>query len=286
MPETPRCDYYVYLHMRPDGVVFYVGKGRGKRATSTKNRNPHWVSVVAKHGGFTVEIAANGLLEKDAIETEAGLIADYRKLGSLTNILDRGDIAPSSNPEVAKRIALALTGIKRSEETKAKMKALVRTPEWRKNMSEAAKGKILSEETRKKIAAAGTNRKASEETKCLMSEKAKLRSVSHLHTPESKKLAEDRHAFRGKKRPEHSECMKARGVFKGENNPFFGKGHLQLGAENRQAKAVNGVHAEFGVAQWETLASAAKYLGVTTQAISQAMRNNGRSKGWRLEIAS
>lgn len=286
MTEAPRCDYYVYLHTRPDGVVFYVGKGRVKRAWSTRNRNPHWVAVVAKHGGFKVEISAQGLSEKAAIEAEAKLIAYHRKLGVLTNILDRGDIAPSSHPEVAKKIALSLTGIKRSEETKAKLKAVVRTQEWRRNMSEAAKGKILSEATRKKISAAGSQRKASKETRLLMSKQAKLRSISHLQTPEIKKLASDRNAFRGKKRPDHSELLKSLGTFKGESNPFYGKGHLQLGAKNKQAKPVNGIHIYLGVAQWETLTSAANYIGVTTQAVSQAMRNNGRSKGWRLEMAS
>lgn len=286
MTETPRCDYYVYLHTRPDGVVFYVGKGRIKRAWSTRNRNPHWAAVVAKYGGFKVEIVAQGLSEKAAIEAEANLIAYHRKLGVLTNILDRGDIAPSSHPEVAKKIALSLTGIKRSEETKEKLKAVVRTQEWRRNMSEAAKGKILSEATRKKISTANSQRKASEKTRLLLSEQAKLRSMSHLQTPEIKKLASDRNAFRGKKRPDHSEFLKSLGMFKGKNNPFYGKGHLQLGAKNKQAKPVNGIHIYLGVAQWETLTSAANYLGVTTQAVSQAMRNNGRSKGWRLEMAS
>jgi hypothetical protein len=286
MTETTRCDYYVYLHTRADGVVFYVGKGRGKRSTSTKNRNPHWAYVVAKHGGFEATIVASGLTEKDAIEKEAELIASHRKFGFLTNILDRGDIAPSSHPDVAKKISLTLTGIKRSEETKAKLKAVFRTQEWRENMSKAAKGKILSEETRKKISASSSSRTASEETRILMSEKAKLRSMSHLQTPEIKKLASDKNAFRGKKRPDHSKFLKSLGSFKGENNPFYGKGHLQLGAKNRQAKPVNGIHIYFGAAQWETLTSAANCLGVTTQAISQAMRNNGRSKGWRLEMAS
>ena len=36
-------DFYVYIHKRQsDGIVFYVGKGRGKRAYYFHERNDHW----------------------------------------------------------------------------------------------------------------------------------------------------------------------------------------------------------------------------------------------------
>jgi hypothetical protein len=286
MTTCPTKDYYVYLHTRKDGVIFYVGKGRGKRAKSTANRNPHWKSVVAKHDGFNIVMVSNGLTEEQAIELEAELIANYKKFGCLTNILDRGDIAPSSNPLVAKKISNSLKGIKRSDETKAKLKAVVRTAEWGKKISEAAKGRIMSAQTRAKLAAASAGRTHSDRTKEIMRQKAKCRSMDHLQTPEVKKLASERNAFRGKKRPEVSELLKSRGIFVGEKNPMYGKGYLQEGAKNHMAKPVNGIHIYYGVAQWETLSSAAKSLGVTIQAVSQSIRNGGRSKGWRMEMAS
>jgi hypothetical protein len=279
-------EYYVYLHVRSGGVIFYVGKGRGKRAQSTANRNAHWKAVVAKYGGFESRIVAKGLLEKDAIELEAKLIAEHRPLGFLTNILDRGDVAPSSNPEVAAKISRSLKGVRRSDETKAKLKAVVRTKEWRDKLSESSKRRGISQATRDKIAKAQVGRKHSSETKKLMSEKASMRSMDHLMTPEVKKLAAEINAFRGKKRPEVSEMMKSIGAFKGEKNPMYGKGYLQAGSKNHMAKPINGLHIYYGAAQWETLSSAADAIGVTIQAISQAVRNNGRSKGWRLEMAS
>jgi hypothetical protein len=50
--------YYVYVHRKAtDGSVFYVGKGKGRRAwrKGTKGRNAYWHRTVNKHG-FTVEI--------------------------------------------------------------------------------------------------------------------------------------------------------------------------------------------------------------------------------------
>ena len=37
-------DYYVYLHKTLNGEVFYVGKGRLKRAWSKSNRGKNWRS--------------------------------------------------------------------------------------------------------------------------------------------------------------------------------------------------------------------------------------------------
>lgn len=49
-------EYYVYLHRRAtDNKVFYVGKGKGKRAFDNSSRNDYWQNTVNKHG-LTVEI--------------------------------------------------------------------------------------------------------------------------------------------------------------------------------------------------------------------------------------
>ena len=43
--------YYVYLHLKADtNEIFYVGKGKGVRATTLHNRNNYWKNVVTKHG--------------------------------------------------------------------------------------------------------------------------------------------------------------------------------------------------------------------------------------------
>lgn len=80
--------YYVYLHKKPNGEVFYVGKGKGSRAYSPHGRNPYWKAVVNKHGYF-VEIVQSGLQEWYAYELEE-LLTYYYGLkqdgGTLVNL--------------------------------------------------------------------------------------------------------------------------------------------------------------------------------------------------------
>lgn len=80
--------YYVYLHKKPDGSVFYVGKGKGNRAYSKHNRNPIWKATVKKYG-YSVEIVEQGLQEWYAFELEE-LLTYYYGLksdgGSLVNM--------------------------------------------------------------------------------------------------------------------------------------------------------------------------------------------------------
>ena len=67
-------DYYVYIHRQRDsGEVFYVGKGRGRRAWSTYSRSKFWKSKVEKHG-VIVEIVLNNIQEWYAFELEQELI--------------------------------------------------------------------------------------------------------------------------------------------------------------------------------------------------------------------
>jgi len=94
------------------------------------------------------------------------------------------------------------------------------------------------------------------------------------------------HPYAGKKRPDHAEKMREKGLIAGEKNPFFGCGERQRGAKNHMAKAVRGVH-KYGLLQeWNTLQDAADFLGVTIQAVSQSIRKGFASKGWRFEHIS
>ena len=49
------------------------------------------------------------------------------------------------------------------------------------------------------------------------------------------------------------------------------------------ARAVTGVHPDKGALSWETLQAASEYIGVSLQAIAQAVKKGYRSKGWKLE---
>jgi len=117
--------YYVYAHTKPDQTVFYVGKGTRGRAWATHGRNTHWQRTVAKYG-HNVILLADNLTQEQAIEEEAAIIAYFKPFGSLVNILDRGDISPTCNPEVAAKVSVAAsrwqTGRKLSEKHKESLR--------------------------------------------------------------------------------------------------------------------------------------------------------------------
>lgn len=85
--------FYTYLHCRPNGDPFYVGKGRGKRCFNFSRRNPHHKNIVAKYGAenigvFVFECAS----ERQAFDDEIHQIKQLRAEGFvLANITDGGD---------------------------------------------------------------------------------------------------------------------------------------------------------------------------------------------------
>lgn len=89
-------------------------------------------------------------------------------------------------------------------------------------------------------------------------------------------------AFAGKRRPDHSEKMRAKQHWAGAKNPFYGRGDEQCGDKNRMAKRVVGLHVWYGIHVWSTATAAAEQLGVSVQAVPQAIRKNSRTKGWRM----
>lgn len=83
--------FVVYTHSKPNGNVFYVGKGSVKRSKATDNRNPYWHNIVKKHG-FVVSVVAQYENELDALQHEIRLIAELRESGSrLANITSGGE---------------------------------------------------------------------------------------------------------------------------------------------------------------------------------------------------
>ena len=139
-------DFYVYIHRKQsNGEVFYVGKGKDKRAWLKSGRTEFWHRVVNKHG-LVVEIVLSGLQEWYAFELETDLITLYGRKdtgeGCLINMADGGEGA---------------SGTTRSAETRTKMskakKGVVFSDEHRKNLSTANTGKVLSESTKAKMSA-------------------------------------------------------------------------------------------------------------------------------------
>jgi hypothetical protein len=69
--SSPR-DCYVYAHVDPQGNIFYIGRGSGRRAWS-RDRERLWQRYVETHlhGKYAVRILADGLSPADAENLEA-----------------------------------------------------------------------------------------------------------------------------------------------------------------------------------------------------------------------
>lgn len=147
--------FYTYIHRRADdGKVFYVGKGRGKRAWSRYRRNQYWLRTEARHG-LHVEIVAHWSTEREAFDHEKLLIALYRAANHpLSNLTDGGD-GPS--------------GYRHTDETRALFRARKISDEHRAKVSAANRGLIRSDEFRAKVSAGLTGRPVSAETRAKLS---------------------------------------------------------------------------------------------------------------------
>lgn len=109
--------YYVYVHRREsDNLIFYVGKGKKRRAFSLHDRNKHWHNTKNKHG-FIVEIIAKSLTETEAFQKEIETISECKRLGyPLCNMTAGGEGSSGykqSAEQIAKRVAKN-TGQKRT----------------------------------------------------------------------------------------------------------------------------------------------------------------------------
>lgn len=74
-------NFYAYMHRRADnGLPFYVGSGRHRRAWSRSRRSEVWRGIVGNHG-LLIEIFSFGLSEKAASYLEAEMITKMKANG-------------------------------------------------------------------------------------------------------------------------------------------------------------------------------------------------------------
>lgn len=185
MDTSERNDFYVYALLRPNGNIFYVGKGSGKRITEHGLRcdksNPFKNRIIAKIRASGMEplrvFLAKGLTEAQAFAREKFTIMSIGRhpSGPLANLTNGGEgvcghkhseatrqklrISHTGyvhTPEQTRKIALANKGRKHTPEAIAKIKtarekAAPPSLEARAKMSAARKGKPLTEETRAKL---------------------------------------------------------------------------------------------------------------------------------------
>lgn len=112
---------YTYTHQTADGRVFYVGKGKDRRAWAKNKRSVYWQRVVKKHG-LQVQIAARWPTEAEAFEHEKFLIWCFRDMGAeLVNFTDGGEGSSGwqHDAETVAKIKASNTGKKRSPEAVA-----------------------------------------------------------------------------------------------------------------------------------------------------------------------
>lgn len=163
-------DFYIYTHKRQsDGIVFYVGKGRGRRAYYFHERNDHWQKTFKKHG-CNVDIAASGLSECEAFELEKILIAKFQS-DKLCNKTIGGE---------------GVSGYKFTEEQK-------------KRLSESHKGHVATDEARAKISDAKKGRKNPPHVRKLHSERMKGNTLGSLRTITPELREKIRDANKGEK---------------------------------------------------------------------------------------
>ena len=164
-------NFYVYQYLREvdsangaAGTPYYIGKGRGKRKTSTsrttpKPTNPKCITLVAEN-----------LSEAKAFELEKKLISEYGRIdtgtGCLRNFTDGGEGNTGFKPSPELRALWSaqrkgnqrLLGFKFSEESKKKMsdarKGKKRSAQFCENLSKALTGIKKSPETCKNISLA------------------------------------------------------------------------------------------------------------------------------------
>lgn len=143
--------HYVYVHCRPCGEPFYVGKGCGRRGIRlvSKNRNPFHQAIVEKYGAdkILVQIFACSD-EEQAYRCERLLIASLRRKFRLANFHDGGEGGTSPSAETRAKQAAAKTGRKLSVATRDKISRALRgrpkDPAHIEKVSIALKGRPFS----------------------------------------------------------------------------------------------------------------------------------------------
>lgn len=150
--------YYVYEHIRLDtNEIFYVGKGKGARHKSTKNRNKHWHSIVEKCG-YTTKIVVDKVDEELAFLIEQEIISKYKKLNiKLANYTNGGEGFSGGKHDSVSRAKMSAKAKGRTPHNKGKScseQTKIKLSEARKGKPATNKGVAHTKQTKDKMSAA------------------------------------------------------------------------------------------------------------------------------------
>lgn len=162
---------FAYVHCKPNGTVFYVGKGALRRVKNLRERNPYHRRVVAKYGKSSILI---GMMEcsseQIAFDLERGLIKCLKRQGvALVNCTDGGEGGSNPRPETRAKLSAAAKKRGVSEAcrvaSRAARKGQSLSEEQRQKQSEAMKGVVFTAEHRKSISISAKKRGISAATR-------------------------------------------------------------------------------------------------------------------------
>lgn len=175
---------FAYIHCKPDGTPFYVGKGAWRRVRYFGERNPHHKNVVAKYGA---ENLAYGAMEcsddKTAYTLEQGLIKCLRRSGvSLVNRTEGGDGGRNPTPETRAKISEAAKkrGVSAAcQEAKVKaLKGRKLTTEQKEAIRQRQTGRVFTEEHRRNISISAKKRGMDAARAGLAAKRAKEKGIN------------------------------------------------------------------------------------------------------------
>jgi hypothetical protein len=108
--------YYTYKHtIKETGEVFYIGRGKNKRAWDRNGRNSYWKRIVGRHE-YVVEIIKDNMEIEESKKLEIDLIAQFKPRTNFTKGGD-GTLGYVFDPDFVK-------------ERNQKNKDLYKDPKW------------------------------------------------------------------------------------------------------------------------------------------------------------
>ena len=150
--------YYAYIHCKPDGSPFYVGKGSSDRLKLYSKRNNYHKNIVNKYGREKILIGGiECSSESIAFELEKGLIKCLTVSGIKLSNLTSGGEGASHSKETKSAISAKLKGTKKAWLSKAMKEA--------QKSGGYTKGRTLTDDHKEAISKGHIGRKLSKDTK-------------------------------------------------------------------------------------------------------------------------